>query len=577
MCGISGIFGFNSSQKESAVRAVIDMNASMADRGPDNQSYWCSDAVVLGHTRLAIMDPANSLANQPFQTVNWVLAFNGEIYNFRCLRKELEYKGYTFQTESDTEVLAALIEHYGVENALEKINGIFAFCAFNKNSGKLYLVRDRLGVKPLYYFVDKQSRCIWFASTPAAIVLANDRTWNLDYVSVFSFLHLGASHTKGTFFSGIQRLRGAQCLTVDANFNISIEYYWEPLYREGSLQEQVVESILGQKETHVNTAVFLSGGIDSSLMASILSDVEAFHLASPEIDYAKYMADHVGIKLNVREFTRGVEFDELLQKYSLSSGEASASSPIPLMVSQLISEHGYKVAFSANGADELFFGYSRTPVPELRPSNYSALDYDGVSVSSNDEQFYHIFRDEKSINIPKLGRPIDRTQLVGLYDIRPIDDAFPESAKNRWFELQTYVCGDLNPTLDFASMACSLEVRVPFLDHRLVELALSQDGNQLISSDFGRKATLKKMLKQRGVHPALWSRNKVGFSIPCEVLERRNKQVRKHTKELQERGLFVRRSAAKNSARDNIYLDAAIHALSIWARIWIDSGKVVMQ
>ncbi len=575
MCGICGIYVFNDDQKTQIYEFVTKMRVSMNDRGPDHTSTWVGDSIILGHTRLAIMDPQSEVPNQPVQSHKWVLVFNGEIYNFRQLRKELENKGIMFSSNCDTEVLINLIEIYGIDETLNRINGIFAFCAFDKLSRKIYLARDRLGIKPLYYWLDNENGHFWFASNPAAIVNAAEKTWKLNYLSVFSFFHLGAPLTRATFFSGIERLRAAESMVIDPNLNIVTKYYWSPSYREGNIDEQIIKSILGEKESHVDSAVFLSGGIDSSLMTAILSDVEGFHLYSPELKYAQYVADHVGINLKVREYTNDVSFDELLEIYSVSSGEASASSPIPLMVSQLIAQEGYKVAFSANGADELFFGYPRTPVPELLPQNYTALDYETPPVKTEEDQYYHIFRDETSIKIPNLAKEINKRDIIELYDIRGLDGGFPASAANRWFELQTYVGGDLNPTLDFASMACSLEVRVSFLDYKLVELALSYDSNQLISCDYGRKSPLKMMLKHRGFHPALWSRQKVGFSIPSEVMAKREKSIKKHSKELKHRGLFHLGVSNKNTARDYICLNSAVHAFNIWARVWMDNGKVV--
>ncbi len=578
MCGICGVLSFQGKKFVLAKNHVTAMANSMSDRGPDNTSIWSGNNIVLGHTRLSIMDPTSSVANQPIESKRWVLVFNGEIYNFRELKKTLENKGEVFLSNCDTEVLIKVIEVFGINQGLKKINGIFAFCAYDKLTGSIYLVRDRLGVKPLYYWLDIENDHFWFASTPAAIVNATNKKWQLDERAVHSFFHLGAPATRGTFFKGIKRLRAAEKLVIDKQLHVSSEYYWTPSYREGEIMEQIESSILGEKESHVKSAVFLSGGIDSSLVASILGDVEAFHLASDEFKYAKYVTKKLDTNLYVREYTKDVSFDDLLTSYSISSGEASASSPIPLMVSKLISEEGFKVAFSANGADELFFGYPRTPTPELLPLNFPAVDYEALSVNSRIDQHYHIFRDEGSFNLPKLSYKCQGyEEAENLYEVRKIDDSFPESAHIRWYELQTYVGCDLNPTLDFASMACSLEVRVPFLDYRLVELALSQDANQLIQPDFGRKAPLKKMLKNRGFNPSLWSRQKVGFSIPDNILAKRDKGLTKHLAELEKAKLFKIGVFSRNKERDFQYLKSAAHAFNIWKKVWVDTGKVELQ
>ncbi len=406
MCGICGIYSFNSTDIEKNKNQVSFMCDLMRDRGPDHKGILENESVVLGHTRLAIMDPLNNLADQPIESNNWIMVFNGEIYNFRKIKAELLVKGRVFKTESDTEVLLLCLEEYGFETTLEKINGIYAIAAINKQDGKLYLVRDRLGIKPLYYYFDKEHKKFIFSSTPASIAKTARKSWDLDYKSVFSFFHLGAPSTKGTFFKGINRLRPAQYMIINQNQEIDkTGIYWTPEVREGEIDEKVKEIIQLEKEAHVSSAVFLSGGIDSSVMAAILKDVEGFHLSSPEQKYAEYVAEKLGFKLKIREFADNLDFDEILKRYAISSGEASASSPIPLLVSELIAQEGYKVAFSANGADELFFGYPRTPAKDLKDFNNTALDYEQTSYLTDEEQYYHIFRVPRrgSVNPSPLG------------------------------------------------------------------------------------------------------------------------------------------------------------------------------
>lgn len=578
MCGVCGIIFKNYSKGDTYSESVKVMCKNMWDRGPDNSGLWIGKNVVLGHTRLAIMDPSNPMANQPVESENWVLIFNGEIYNFRALRHKLELRGIIFKTDSDTEVLLNHIQEYGIDQTLTVLNGIFAFCAYEKSSGKTHLVRDQLGIKPMYFWLDPKLETFWFASTPAAIVEANveatGQSWDLNKQAVFSFFHLGAPGARPSFFNKLNRLRPAEHMVVNNKLEVSKNRYWTPSFNKLDIEEAVTEVILMEKETHVNSSVFLSGGIDSSVMAAVLSDVKGFHLSSPEEKYAKYVSDFLKIPLKVREFSNDIDFDKLLNKYSASSGEASASSPIPLMVAELITSDGYKVAFSANGADELFFGYHRTTIPELKPEAFTALDYEQSSVKSHEDQYYHIFRDESSIIIPDFDSPKNRQSTRELYEINELDGDFPESAHHRWFELQTYVGCDLNPTLDFASMACSLEVRVPFLNRNLVEIALSHDGNDFVSSDYGRKQPLKRLLKKFGFHPSLWSRSKVGFSIPDDIVKKRDDGINIHLEELEERNLFKLGVSKQNSARDYIYLNSAIQAFNIWARVWVDSGKV---
>jgi len=466
------------------------------------------------------------------------------------------------------------IDCYGVKKTLKKINGIFAFAAFRKKTKKTYLVRDRLGIKPLYVHVSGKD-AIYFASTPAAIAKSIDKTWDIDYQSVLSFLHLGSANTLSTFFKTIEKVRPAECITIDADLKISRERYWKPEYKELNIEDEVERIIKLEKEAHVESAVFLSGGVDSSLMASILKDIDGFHLSSPEELYANNVAEHLDISLHIKNYDNSVSFDDLLQAYSKSSGEASASSPIPMMVSDLISKSGFKVAFSANGADELFFGYDRTVSPGLKAENQSALWYENNSFITKNEQIQHIFRDLNSFKISRMKSKNTLNDLMKAYSLVDLDEGFSECAQSRWFEIQTYIQGDLNPTLDFSSMHSSLEVRVPFLNYELVEAALSIDCNQMISCDYGRKTPLKRMLKKRGFNPVLWSRKKLGFSIKDEILQKRDEDLRIHLDELSERGVFEF-NLNNIDARDHIYLKSAAHALNVWMREWVDTGKVAL-
>lgn len=576
MCGISGIFRYDP-DSAAIMEALLKPTQAMIDaqksRGPDAQGLWHAEGVTLGHNRLAIMDPDNTGSNQPTHSARWSLVFNGEIYNFRALRNELKAShGFVFRSNSDTEVLLRAIDAWGIDRALERLSGIYAFAAYDKSQHRIYLARDRLGIKPLYFYVNESE--IWFASTPAAIAKASLRTWTLDYEALRSFFALGAPFTDQTLFSGIRRLAPAAILQVDRNGKVSTRRYWQPAFRREPIDEAVERAIVGQNEAHVGSALFLSGGVDSTVMSLYLRNLDYFHLRSPEARYAQYVARFMGGDLCVRDYTGTQHFDRYNRRYVESSGEPSASAPIPLLIAEAIQASGYKVAFSANGADELFFGYPRTPAPELNPGNLPANDYEDPPVPTNLAQQLHIFRNPQNYSVPGVPEfPIESFESFSAF-ANPLTDEFPASAHRRWFELQTYVQYDLNATLDFASMACSLEVRVPFLDHELVEVALSHDANSMFSADFGRKTPLKRMLKGHGIHPLLWARPKIGFSIPEDTLKTRKQQLDTSLKEVIQDGYLQLSRACLVDSRDHQYLSAAADAFLHWRKAWIDSGVV---
>lgn len=577
MCGISGIFhcSQNPIPAERYRSANIKMTEAQMERGPDAQATWDDGIAFLGHTRLAIMDPESTESNQPVHGNRYTLVYNGEIYNFRRIREELEAAGIDFRTECDTEVLLQAIEHWGVDASLEKLNGIFAFAAYDRQAKALHLVRDRLGIKPLYYHVSDDG-AVWFASAPASIAKTARNTWTLDYEGLYTHFRLGAPCGEATLFSDIARVLPAEHIRINRDGALHKSIYWTPSMRDGDIVEGVYEAALRQKEAHVRSALFLSGGVDSSVLSNVLRDIDFFHLDSPEREFAEYVASFVNRNLIVKSFESNVAFDEFNRHYVISSGEPSASAPIPYLIAKAMQEEKFKVAFSANGADELFFGYPRTPSPELHKRNFPAIAYEQLSTEKDQEQLEHIFRNRSSFSIP---RAKDETRRMRKdtwirKSVSRLSRDFPPSAQSRWFELMTYVAFDLNQTLDFASMACSLEVRVPFLDHELVELALSKNANEMVTADFGRKTPLKKALKQQGLHPALWARPKLGFSIPPEVLAKRQHSLAEAVRELEREGYLSLNSTCASGSRDDQYLHSAAHAFLTWKQEWIDSGKV---
>ncbi len=297
MCRISGIV-----YKKSGDFAVLNkMLQHQVSGGPDAFGTFIDGNVGLAHNRLSILD--HNTGAQPMVGDWFVLSFNGEIYNHLDIRAKLEpqlYKGH-----SDTETLLKSIQQEGLDWTLENIEGMFAIAAFDKYEKKLHLVVDHLAIKPLFYYEDDE--LFAFASSPAALTHLKP-SWNLDYEALTDFLALGA--TRNPLFSGIKRLESGHILTFDCNKNASkIIRWYQPKQHKTNPEDLILEvkrSIQSTKLADVPVHLFLSGGVDSSVVASQLPGVGAVHLASPEEGFARTVAkkyDNPFIKIDPRDYS----------------------------------------------------------------------------------------------------------------------------------------------------------------------------------------------------------------------------------------------------------------------------------
>ena len=563
MCGIVGIIGKNVVKVDQEHKARLERGLeAVARRGPDGRGVWNDERTILGHTRLAIID-LDARSNQPMESNNWVLVYNGEIYNFQSLRQELRGLGRDFSTLSDTEVLLMSIEEWGVEKALTKIAGMFAFIAYDKRTGVSYLARDHLGIKPLIYSQDEHG-VIYVASSVAAILaMRDDVTFEINNSALASYFSLGGTTTLSSCFSDINRLDAAHFIVADPQGNIEIKRYWEPQYQSNFSMDDLAEIVTEYEVADVRSALFLSGGVDSSYLATIFKKLDCFHLVSPEEKFARAVADkfELDFVLVEPEFENyQIDVAEAVKFH----GEPLMSIGVPLAVSKEIKKHGYKMAISANGADELFLGYSRTPVPEYN-LEYMPF-YEPKFYRFFGQQLSHIFRDSRHYDISCLHEQICSLRQLGIDILSRYQlPGFPPSANYRWLELMTYVLCDLNPTLDAASMYHSVEVRVPFLDHRIVQGVLSWEGQKLLSPTIGRKAPLKSHLSKYFPDP-LFSRTKLGFSIHSEHLSNIAQLSEIYLdKYIENKFLSLKKNrSSSNYGRDLIYLGNSLFGFSKW-------------
>jgi asparagine synthase (glutamine-hydrolysing) len=562
MCGVGGIYtpgDVEFGEEHKRILELISDNLKL--RGPDAKGFAAGGNYGLIHRRLSIID-LDERSNQPMASEHWVLSFNGEIINFREIRDELKAK-YTFQTNSDTEVLLLALEEWGIDQALKRCAGMFAFLAYNKYENILYAARDPLGIKPLLMTrLDDGAYC--FASSVASIVKAMPaREWQPYKPALASYFILGAPFTRGTAYEGIERVEPAHYIRCTPDGMFTRHRYWEPEYQQQFTMDDMISVISEYEVADVDSALFLSGGIDSTFLATLTERLDYFHLTSPETHYAEEVAakfdrKFVCVRPNLSDY------EEDVCRVIDFHGEPLMSCGIPFTVSREVANHGYKMAVSANGSDELFHGYPRTPIPEYTPRNLPLHEIRSYRWFS--DQLSHIFRDKRNFEITGLDDFIPSLIDIGNDAMQKYRlDGFPPSASHRWLELMTYVLHDLNPTLDAASMVNSIEVRVPFLDHRIVQGVLSWDAEKLVTPSLGRKAPLKKYLNDY-FPTSFFQRPKLGFSIDKKQLGDISDLGVKALKRANESGFlsFIRGAQFGEHERDRIYLGNSCYAYEVW-------------
>lgn len=516
MCGISCLV---SEKRNWSI--LQKMHHHQVNRGPDGHGSYIEGNIGICHNRLSIVDLSNT-ARQPMESTRWVLSYNGELYNHIDLRQKLGPMHWA--SHSDTLTLLNCIEHKGIEWTLQNIEGMHSFLAYNKVEKKIYLAVDPYGIKPMFWYADYDTFAV--ASSPGALTHLKDK-WSLDTGALFNMLALGA--TKEPLFEGMNRLSGGMMLIYDLeNKSVTTTRYYERKEHqctEGDLIDVVKESIRSVKMADVPVFMFLSGGIDSSIVASQCYGMSAVHLDSPEAKFAQEVAEKYG---NPLHFILPKEYDaeECLKDYAFQSGDCSAAAIVPYIVSKMVSKFG-KVAISANGSDEICFGYHRM--------------MDRVSLN----QFKHIFRE-----LP---------HNWGNYK---------DYNSTRELELDTYVQYDLNKTLDFASMCFGLEIRVPYLNKTVVEMALSLQRKDHVNG-YGDKSILKRFLKSEGFSDEFLTRPKLGFSLfthpsGYEVLKLKGMAL------LKDKFNISPDFTGVYSGRDKRYFENIAAAFHSWYKTWRD-------
>jgi asparagine synthase (glutamine-hydrolysing) len=589
MCGISGIFGDIDQKDIKIIEYIISLQNN---RGPDSNNYLTFEKSIMGHNRLKIIDLTNN-GLQPMESEKYCIVFNGEIYNYQELRSNY-LSSLSFKGNSDTEVLLYLFEKFGIENTLSKLNGMFAIGLYDKLEKKLYLMRDRMGEKPLYYYVDNTSKKLYFASNLKSIFLSlfnlKSKEWHVNYQAVYHFLLLGGCWEGESLIKDIYKLEKASYLEIDSNINIKKSVYWYPKLNNNNFISLLERSIKLRKIADVPLSILYSGGIDSSILAYFSEGTNCVHLCNGEKEYAKQIADKLNVKF-IEKNTKNLNISKedmyrYLKKYVEFSGEPSMPAIIPMLTLDNVKDIS-TVVLTGNGGDEICYGYNRTPVLDKKLEKNMNIcknmikdctNKDTRNYSSDDFQLLHIFRHPEKFSVHNAkSYSFDEFKNL-IHSSIKIDENMGKEAFYRYLEFCTFVQNDLNPTLDYSSMYYSLEVRAPFLDHNVIESGLSMTSLKHISDndadnwEFSRKNQLKKILSNK-LDESLYNRNKLGFSLPPKLANIYSNIMGKNSLDkLVKRGILkVNNLDLGYWARDLGYLYASATVLEEWFIQYVDT------
>lgn len=576
MCGITGIYYRNGNAADSDI--LKRMTAELAHRGPDEEGFYHKGSIGFGHRRLSIIDL--STGQQPLSNEDgtiWI-CFNGEIYNYQSLKKILEEKGHIFRTNSDTETIVHAYEEWGT-NAVKKFRGMFAFALWDANKEVLVLARDRLGKKPLYYFVD-DNRFV-FASEIKAILKHPDIPMDLDMTAFSDYLSLLYIPSPKSIFKAVKKLPAGH-IAVIRKESLLIAKYWDLSFHQHAFsnEDDIMEGLTSKLEeatrirmiSEVPLGAFLSGGVDSSAVVAMMAGVSPDPVVTNSIAFSvsqynesKY-AKRVSKLFNTNHHEMEVTPDAItiIEKLSWHYDEPFAdSSAVPTYYVSKMARDNVTVSLSGDGGDENFAGYRRyyfdmrenavrNFVPDLMRSavfgllgrlypkgDYLPQIFRGKAFISNvardpvDAYFFSVSalyeNFKKDLFSPAVQKELkgydSRDLFYQIYREAPADDHL---SKIQYLDIKTYMCEDILTKIDRASMAVSLEVRCPILDHEFMEFAAGIPSNLKLKGKDG-KHIFKKALKPYLPDDILY-RKKMGFGVP--ILEWLRNEIKHYAQNL---------------------------------------------
>lgn len=566
MCGITGIFAFNLIGKISKIN-VTAATMALSKRGPDHQDIYHDDWVALGHRRLSIID-TRDIANQPMwdETNRYCIIYNGEIFNFQALRKELEAKGARFRTNSDTEVLLLLYIYYR-EKCLDQLNGFFGFCIYDKVEQSLFLARDQFGIKPLLYLFDGDK--FIFASELKSLLRYGVEK-NIDKASLLLYLQLNYIPAPRTILAGVNKLEPGHYIKVTRG-KVNIDRYYAVPYDTTSAESNPITYEAAKKQltglvdnavkarlvSDVPLGAFLSGGIDSSVIVGLASRHQSdFHTFSigfrdekyfDETEYASLVAKHFGTKHTIFTLTNADMYDHVNAILDHTDEPFADSSGIAVYVLSRETRKHATVALSGDGADEIFGGYNKheAALRAINPGTGRTLAVMAASLArwvpqsrnnaiSNTARQLVRFADgvrldsrERYWRWATLATPDQAAELLNPGFLDDAADREWKTTKEQllsaiprretlndvlYTDMRLVLPNDMLVKVDMMSMAHGLEVRPPFLDNEVVKFAFSLPSKFKIGGGIRKRLlqdAFRDMLPQK-----LYNRPKKGFEVP---------------------------------------------------------------
>jgi len=569
MCGVTGIVDLQA-RRDVDEALVRRMNDSLTHRGPDGSGYHFEPGVGLGHRRLSIIDLEGG--KQPLYNEDGtvVVSYNGEIYNFRQLAEELAAKGHTFRTHCDTEVIVHAWEEWGV-HCLDRFNGMFAFALWDRNQDTLFLARDRLGIKPLYYAHLADGR-ILFGSEMKALTVCPDLPREIDPRAVEEYFTFGYVPDPRSIYESVGKLEPGTylCLRRGQSPAAPVRYWDVPLYEHArgandleadcvELREQLKASVDRRLIADVPLGAFLSGGIDSSAVVAMMRELETDSILTCSIgfnekryDESQY-ADMVARAKDTnhkKEIVEAADYGLLDKLVGIYDEPYADSSAIPTYRVCALARKHVTVALSGDGGDENFIGYRRYRLfameqrlralfPDaFRKSVFGALGryYPKLDwaprVFRGKTTFQALARDPMEAYLhgvsifPEEGREwlfsdglkrdLQGYRSAEVFQGYTEGKSFDDPLRMvQYLDFKTYLPGDILTKVDRASMAHSLEVRVPFLDHTFVSWVAGVPTESKLRGS-STKHVLKEALKPVLPHEVLF-RSKMGFAVPIDL------------------------------------------------------------